>query len=223
MGSRTRRTRRNGRPSILEHGWHLGDGPDDPNALSWSNRSPVGHFLALVGVGLSMREACIQARLNRSTVQGLLEQGRQWRPADPTPETLHSIEDEHTRRAVAFALDFDARLGAPKAVALTSLSAAAVAGDWRAGERMLKLLYRDEFADRLEHTGPEGKPLQDPAAVAERLGQVLANMVAAARDDEIEAAAAASIEVEGDPGDRPRAPVQFPSGAIATPGQQATG
>lgn len=221
MGSRTRRdqaTRPPGRPSILEQGWHEGDGPEDPNALSWATKSPIGQLLALVGVGLSVREACTQTRINRGTITGLLEHGRRWRPTGHDAYEVHAIGDPHTRRAVAFALELDARQAAPKSVALTSIVAAAVEGDWRAGQALLKLLYRDEFADRIEHTGAEGKPLSDVNVVAERLGQVLANMVAAAKDDEIEAAEVADVE-EGE--ERPRAPVTFPTGAVATPGQQA--
>lgn len=219
MGSRDRRARR-GRPSLLEEGWVQGRGPDDPNGLTWTIGSPIGDFLTYIGVGLSQRESCDQAKVNRSTITGLLEAARVWTPADPTPSAVWAIEDPQGQRLAAFAAEYQARRGQPKVVALASLSAAAQS-DWRAADRLLVRLYPE--MNRLEVTGREGGPIEvDASTVAEKLRSMLTNMVDAERDEEaarvnLAGAAAGEVNVE----ERAVAPVSFPSGEVATPGQLA--
>lgn len=224
MGSRERRARR-GRPSLLEEGWLETDPTGKTNGLSWTIESPIGEYLALRGVGLSQREACLQSGVNRSTITGLLESAKVWIPegGDLTPSAIRQIPDEQARRAVAFYAAEERRRGQPKAVGLMAILQAAQGGDWRAGQALLKLLYRDEFADRIEHTGKEGGPVEvDAPMVAEKLRSMLTNMVDAERDEEaarVNLAGAAAGEVN--PDERVVAPVTFPTGETATPGAAA--
>lgn len=220
MGSRERRTRR-GRPSILEEGWLEVDPSGKGNDLSWTVESPIGTYLALRGAGLSQREACLQAGVNRSTVTGLLEQAKVWIPegGDLTLAAIRAVPDDQARKAVAFFAAEERRRGNPKAVGLLSILQAAEGGEWRAGLALLKLLYRDEMGDRLEITGKAGGPVEIEApVVAEKLGTMLRNMVDARLDEEAaEVNLAAQVNVEEE---REVAAVTFPSGETATPGQQ---
>lgn len=221
MGSRERRARR-GQPSILERGWQETDPTGKGNGLTWTIESPIGTYLTMRGVGLSQREACLQSGVNRSTIRNLLETAKLWIPegGDLTPEAIRAISDDHARRSVAFYAEEERRRGEPKAVGLLAIMQAAQGGDWRAGRELLKLLYRDEFGDRIQHVGEGGGPIEvDAPLVAEKLRTMLKNLVDARLDDE---AAEVNLPAEVNLGeDRATAVVSFPSGEAATPGQQA--
>ncbi len=206
MGSRQRRARR-GQPSILERGWVETDPSGRGNDLTWAVGSPIGDFLTYIGIGLSQREACVQAGVNRSTVQGLLEAARTWTPTDPHPAAIRAVrrddDDGHSMRLAAFAIRYEQARARPKVVALTSIQTAAPQ-DWRAAESLLRLLYRDEFSSRLEVTGEGGGPVEvDAERVAARLGEILRNLV----DDADEV----NLEPEVNPEEREVAPVRFPA------------